>query len=82
MSIADRGNCALTATCEQENSNRVLLGINGVFQGLGALSLLAGFMVPETHTVYEPVDVGSVKLRVAPASFGKAAPGIAVFGEF
>lgn len=84
LDIADRGMCGYGTeqNCDTENANKVLLGIDGVFQGLGALAFLAGFLVPEEHTVYTPVEQGKIKVHVAPASYGRGSPGVSLFGTF
>lgn len=38
------------ATCGDDNLNQALLVTDGVFQGIGALSILGAFLLPERHT--------------------------------
>lgn len=38
------------ATCGDDSLNQALLVTDGVFQGIGALSILGAFLLPERHT--------------------------------
>jgi hypothetical protein len=52
IDIANRPACGPgSISCDNETTNKVLLGISGVFQGLGALTAIGGFFVPQRHTV-------------------------------
>jgi hypothetical protein len=52
IDIANRPSCGPSSiSCDNETTNKVLLGISGVFQGIGALTTIGGFFVPEQHTV-------------------------------
>jgi hypothetical protein len=83
MDLADRPACGTeesTIPCDAETTNKVLLGVDGVFQGIGALTTLVGLMSPEREE--EPVTSGKPTLHVAPARLGKGGYGIAAFGNF
>jgi hypothetical protein len=44
MDFANRGGCPPTGGCDTETTNKVLLVVDGVFQALGALSIVSGFV--------------------------------------
>src|SRR5262249_9888433 len=48
MDLANRGSC-VGPRCERETSNQVLLVANGILQSVGALQILAGFVLPSTR---------------------------------
>src|SRR5262249_20704658 len=75
MNLANRGTC-VGSRCENETGNKVLLVANGIFQGVGALEIVAGFLFPETRMV---VRTGGV--HVAP-TVGLSSAGIAAYGAF
>lgn len=70
--------------CDRETLNKVLLVTDGVFQGLGALQILASFVVPEDRGAVTVVggEAGSeVTVRMAPGRIA-GGPGIIAVGEF
>jgi hypothetical protein len=80
MNIAQRPACGPEANaCDTETTNKVLLGVDGVFQGIGVLTTLAGFLTPEPA---EPVVTAKPSLHVVPAKVGRTGYGIAAFGQF
>jgi hypothetical protein len=66
----------------------VLIVIDGVFQGIGALDIVGAFIFPETRTVTvssskrSETRVSSLSLRVLPARVGAGAYGLAAVGTF
>ena len=83
MDLANRPECVATGmnSCDTETSNRVLLVFDGVFQGLGALALLSSFFVPET-TTHSATEEAKPHVHITPTTYGRAAPGVSVFGTF
>jgi hypothetical protein len=90
MDLADRPACGAAPIesvaannaipCDMETTNKVLLGVDGVFQGIGALTTLVGLLSPEHEE--EPVVTGKPTLHITPARMGKGGYGIAAFGNF
>ena len=80
--LASRGECR--GDCSGETVNKVLLVTDGVFQGLGALQIIASFVMPETRTVALRNSDGSpaVAFSVTPANLGHGANGVLAVGSF
>lgn len=76
-------------TCEHETANKVLLVTDGIFQGIGALQLLASFFFVETRTS-RAVSLSSSPrpvakrpaLQIAPARLAHGGYGLAARGTF
>jgi len=69
------------SACNGENTNKVLLVTDGIFQAIGVLTTIGGFLTPahETTTVQ---STSQVQLHVSPASFGPSAYGMQALGTF
>ena len=88
LDLAERPACGTSLTeaaavaipCDMETTNKVLLGVDGVFQGIGALTTLVGLLSPEREE--EPVTTGKPTVHVTPARMGVGGYGIAAFGNF
>jgi hypothetical protein len=87
IDLANRGACPANAHCN-ETSNRVLIVIDGIFQGFGALNIIGAFVFPETRTVSvsssTPSDTHatSISLRVLPTRINAHTYGVAATGTF
>jgi hypothetical protein len=57
MNLAQRDSGCPGGRCENDAANKVLLVADGVFQGLGALQILGGFLFPTTRTVTQVAGV-------------------------
>jgi len=62
------------------NTNTALLAIDGVFQGLGALTMLGGLLIPERNTENWYL-IGNNRFNVLPAG-GRASLGLRAAGRF
>ena len=62
--------------CANDASNKALLVADGVFQGLGALQILGGFLFPTTRTVTQIAGV-----QVVPG-IGSSQVGLTAVGRF
>lgn len=88
MNLARRSCPGGEAACANENTYKVLLVADGIFQGLGALEILGGLLMPETRTVAAkndkspPATAFSPTIHVTPAHVGYAGYGISAFGTF
>lgn len=66
--------------CDTETTNKVLIGVDGVFQGIGALTTIVGFLAPEHET--EVVTTSKPSVHVSPARMGAGGYGLTAFGNF
>jgi hypothetical protein len=85
LNLANRPACGPESTaCDTETTNKVLIGVDGVFQGIGALTFVAGLLTPEHETVLMTGKAEPPKpsFHVAPAKVGRTGYGLAAFGEF
>ena len=88
MDLASRSSCSANAPCNHETVNKVLIVVDGIFQGLGALDIVGAFVFPEARTVTvrssERSDAyeSRVSLRIVPAQISANSYGLAAFGTF
>jgi hypothetical protein len=88
MDLASRSNCPANVACGNETTNKVLIVVDGIFQGIGALNIVGAFLFPETRTVSvsstEPTVTrnSALTLHVLPAQVGASAYGLAAVGTF
>jgi hypothetical protein len=69
--------------CNNEVGRKVLLGFDGVFQGIGALTIVSSFLVPSRRgRGYAALGAGPLTFRVLPASLGRGSPGLTAVGTF
>jgi hypothetical protein len=81
LDLANRPGCDVNRTaCDNETTNKVLLVVDGIFQGAGAVSLVAGLLTPPAE--HNVTVVSDTKVHVVPVSFGAGSPGLAAFGRF
>jgi F0F1-type ATP synthase membrane subunit c/vacuolar-type H+-ATPase subunit K len=76
MNLAQRDSGCPGGRCDNDAANKVLLVADGVFQGLGALQILGGFLFPTTRTVTQVAGV-----HVLP-SLSAHEVGLAAIGRF
>jgi hypothetical protein len=84
INIANRPRCGEgNIACDTETTNKVLLVVDGVFQGLGVLTTLAGFVTPERVVTTTPVTgkAQGPTIHFAPTPMGSGV-GAAAFGSF
>jgi len=79
LDIANR--CSGTGPCDSDTGRKILLGFDGVFQGLGLLSMASAFLVPSRRSRDLARREPATELHVLPASYGRT-PGLAVVGTF
>lgn len=88
LDLAQRPGCGggPVASCNFETGNKVLLSVDGVAQGLGALATVVSFFVPQNETVATTTAAASSPfkptLHVAPAEMGAAGAGVRAFGTW
>lgn len=73
---------ACSGDCNAENANRVLIVTDGVFQAVGGLTTLAGFLFPAHRTTTVRAADGAPTWHVSPTSFGRGGYGLQVAGSF
>jgi hypothetical protein len=81
MDLAERPKCGPITSCNAEDTARILLVTDGVFQAIGAITIVGGFLTTrsETKTVREACLRPT--LRISPASVGKGY-GLMALGTF
>jgi hypothetical protein len=88
MDLAARSPCAANMRCSNETTNKVLLVVDGVFQGIGALDLIGAFLLPETRVVTTRAQSDTatrgtrLSLRLSPTRFQNNGYGLAAHGTF
>ena len=80
IDLGSRGGCLAGSSCNNETVNKVLLVVDGIFQGLGALDFVGAFVFPETRTVTTSSSAFP-SVRFLPAHIGTAY-GVAALGRF
>ena len=81
LDLGTRGSCDVTlSSCDNETTYKVLLVADGLFQAVGVLGVLDGFLMPHHHRR----DAIIADYQVVPTSVGhgEPAPGLAVIGSF
>jgi hypothetical protein len=83
IDLAQRPACTPVSTCDAESSAKVLLVVDGVFQAIGALTVLGAFLNPthETTTVRSTASARP-KVHVSPAQIGPTGYGMVALGTF
>jgi hypothetical protein len=82
IDLAQRPGCSPASQCNVENTNKVLLATDGVFQGIGALTVIGGFLTPaHEETRVQRADTGPT-LHFAPAQVGPSGYGVIASGAF
>lgn len=84
LDLGDRPGCgAGSIACDTETTNKVLLVADGIFQGLGVVTTVVGFLVPErAEVVTTTAQNDKPSLHLTPAQFGSSGYGLAAFGRF
>ena len=82
LDLGDRPGCGPgQISCDAETTNRVLLVVDGIFQGVGAITVVAGFLSPSATEVVTTADADKPTLHLAPANVASGY-GMAAFGTF
>jgi hypothetical protein len=81
IDLAERHVCEAGNTdCDTEIANKMLLAGDGIFQAIGVLTMLAGFLVTE-HDPVVTTARSEPAVRIAPA-FAPGQAGVAAVGTF
>lgn len=78
MNLMSRTPCRVAECGVNETVNKVMLVTDGIFQGVGALQILGGFLFPETRTVTRAAKPG---VHFTPTG-GIGSVGIQAYGSF
>lgn len=83
LDLGDRPGCgAGHIGCDTETTDKVLLVFDGIFQGIGAITTVWGFLTPEHREVTTTTAAADKPtVHVTPASLGTGY-GLAAFGSF
>ena len=84
IDFAQRPGCGGGSRCNTENTNKVLLATDGVFQALGALTVIGGFLTPahqEVQVQRATADAGPT-FHFSPAQVGASGYGMLASGAF
>jgi hypothetical protein len=84
IDMGDRGGCPPSSTaCDNETTNKVLLGADGILQAVGAFEIIGAFAFPETRTVTTvPATAYTPALTLTPSKVGRNGYGFSAFAEF
>jgi len=83
LDLGDRPGCggAGNIGCDTETTYKVLLVADGLFQSIGAITTVWGFLTPERREVVTTAAVDKPTVHVTPTSVGTGY-GLAAFGSF
>jgi hypothetical protein len=81
LDLGDRPGCGPHIGCDTETTYKVLLVFDGIFQGIGALTTVYGFLSPERHEVVTTSESTRPTLHVSPANVASGY-GLAAIGTF
>ncbi|HEY3822375.1 MAG TPA: hypothetical protein VGL81_34655 [Polyangiaceae bacterium] len=83
IDLTQRPGCAPATSCNSENAAKVGLVVDGVFQAIGALTVIGGFLTTshETRTVQSSAALHPT-LHLTPAQVGASGYGMAALGTF
>jgi hypothetical protein len=83
IDLTQRPGCAPASSCNAENTAKVALVIDGIFQGIGALTVLGGFLTTahETKTVQTSAALRPT-VRITPSQVGPTGYGMVALGSF
>lgn len=84
INLGNRPACgAAWISCDRETVNKALLVGDGILQGIGAITTVVGFLVPERMVVVgTTAQADKPSLHVTPVHFNNGAYGMAAFGNF
>ncbi len=71
LDIANRPSCGGGGPdCTTETTDKVLIGVSGVFQGVGAVMTVLGLLTPERSEVVTAAKADKPTIHVSPTSVG------------
>ncbi len=84
IDMGTRQGCPAGSTnCDTETTNKVMLGVDGVFQAIGALEIVGALLSPEHRSVTTVQTTGYVKeITFTPMRLGYQGYGLGAFASF
>jgi hypothetical protein len=84
LDMGTRQGCAVNSTnCDGETTTKVMLGVDGVFQAIGALEIVGALLSPEHRSVTTVQTAGYVKeVTFTPMRLGYQGYGLGAFASF
>jgi hypothetical protein len=82
IDFGQRPGCSPATQCNTENTNKVLLATDGVFQAIGALTVVGGFLTPAHEETRSKRGVAGLTLHLSPAQVGSSGYGMLASGTF
>jgi hypothetical protein len=80
IDMANRGSCPTGSNaCDNETTYKVLLGVDGVFQAIGALEIVGAFLNPEHREVTRVAEPAPIVIQPTRVGSGY---GVGVFARF
>jgi hypothetical protein len=80
MDFANRGSCP-AGSCSSDTANRVLLVVDGVFQALGVLSIVSGFVFQRSSDDTTTTTAVRPSLQIVP-QYSHSSVGLAAIARF
>jgi hypothetical protein len=81
IDLTQRPGCAPGTSCTEATTDKVLLVVDGVFQAIGAITTVSGFLRP-SHTTTTVRSAQGPVVRISPTQIGKGGYGMAALGTF
>ncbi len=81
LDLGNRPSCGVGGVgCDSETTYKVLLVFDGIFQGIGGITTIAGFLSPEHHVI-STAKTDKPTVRVVPSRVASGY-GLSAFGSF
>ncbi len=82
LDLGDRGSCPLSRSCAAETANRALIVVDGVFQAIGVITVVSGFLFPKTRDVTTTTARSEPTVEIEPVQYAHGGLGLAAIGTF
>jgi len=85
LDLGDRGGgCSQSGSCDKETFNRFLIAADGVFQALGVLSVISGFVFEPRREVTTTTTTATARppIQITPVEYAHGGLGLAALGTF
>jgi hypothetical protein len=82
IDLTQRPACSPASTCSTESSAKALLVFDGVFQAIGAFTVVGGFLITHETPAVRGTASSRPALRVSPAQIGTSGYGVVALASF
>jgi hypothetical protein len=83
LDLGDRGTCPLSRSCAAETANRALIVVDGIFQAIGVLTVVSGFVFQKTSDVTTTTTAATQStVKITPVQYAHGGMGLAAVGTF